>query len=621
MEALSQFHFLRPWFLLLLFPFAWFIYLLWIKKSQDSGLENIINQQLLEYLTKGKAQKNKQQHLPILGLSIIWFIVILGLAGPTWKKLEQPLYSSEAAVVIILDLSPSMRAQDTKPSRIQRAHLKILDVLSERKGGLNALIVYGGEAHIVTPLSNDTDTLENLLPSLVPGILPIPGSNVEMAVELAVNTLQTAGVNNGSLLLVTDGIDKSAINTVKAALPNTIGLTVIGIGTEKGAPIPLKEGFIKDDSGNTVIAKRNSDTLQAFANATNGHYLPLQADNSDVLFFTRKIESQQRAMERDAQSRNSESWHEFGPTLLLLLIPLMAMAFRRGWLLQIVCVGSVFTMTLPEPAYASFWDQLWKNKDQRGQQAWDNQDYDAAAKTFKNKQWQGSAEYKNKNYEGALSQFKQDNSATGLYNQGNAHAQLGQFEEAIKAYDQALAIQPEFPEAEKNKKLLEELQQQQQNQQQGDQQNNQENQDQQNQDNQNQSQDSQSQNQQDSDNQENSQGKNQESNQKDNEQSQQQDSQKNESEEKENEQAQQDNQSEQNQEQSDQQNESQQNLATAESELSEEEQQALQQWLRKVPDDPSGLLRRKFQYEFEKRRQQYQQGDWQLPENKAHKRY
>jgi Ca-activated chloride channel family protein len=625
MEFLQQFHFLRPWFLLLIIPFGWFCYLIFIRHSQDSGLEKLIDQHLLVHLTKGKIRSHGKQYLPTLGLCLIWLIVIIALAGPTWKKQAQPLYESEAAVVLILDLSPSMRAEDIKPSRIQRAHLKILDVLAERKGGLNALIVYGGEAHVVTPLTNDTDTLVNLLPSLVPGILPIPGSNVEMAIDVALDTIEAAGLTRASFFLVTDGIDTNAISTIKRKLVNNIDLTILGIGTEAGAPIPIKDGFIKDNNGNTIIAKRNSDVLQELADLTNGHYLPLQADNSDVIFFNKKVQQQQQlAVERDAQSRNSDIWFEFGPTLLLLIIPLLALSFRRGWLLQVTFVGTIFTSAVPEVAHASLWDKLWKNSDQRGLSAWQQEDYATAAKEFNNEQWQGSAEYKNKNYEEALNQFRQDNSATGLYNQGNALAQLGNLDEAISAYNQALSLKPEFPEAKKNKKLLEDLKKEQQNQQNNQQDNQQDNNN--------------------SDNQQNSDQENDKSDNANNEQNQDSSNQDNNQQAKDSGQQQQDKQEsssntdeQQNQEQKDQKQQTQtkeqdkgseernseekESLAQANSGLSEEEQQALQQWLRKVPDDPSGLLRRKFQYEFQKRRQLYQQGEWKLPENNAHKRY
>lgn len=614
MEIVNDFHFLRPLWLLALLPLLWLAYLLWKKPLGNTGFEHLIDKKLLSHLTATKERHHSR--LPFIFLICSSLIAIIALAGPVWKKIPQPLLSTESAVVIVLDLSPSMRAEDLKPSRIVRAHLKIQDFLSRRKDGLTALVVYAGEAHIVTPLTDDTKTISNLLPTLEPGILPLPGSNTEMGIAIATELVRAASLPAASILLISDGIDASAEKTIKKQLPPSISLSILGLGTEEGAPIPSNGDFLKDSSGKLIVAKRNSATMQALAKAVDGYYLPIQADTNDIDFYYQQLEQQFGETETlDKQEREFDLWHEFGPTLLVLFIPLIALLFRRGLVLGLFPILISLGSLSPSTAHAALWDYLWKNNEQRAAEDYQREEYDKAAKNFDNPQWKGSAHYQDNNYNEALSEFSKDPSAIGDYNRGNALAQLQRLDDAIAAYDAALAKKPDFEQAQRNKKLLEELKknQEQQNQSGQDQQEqsqNQQNSDQQNSNQQN-SDKSSEQNKQSSkqdDNQQNTEDKNSQENKNgENKQNQSADKERSEAETL-------------GEESRKDANEDGPSTAT-EQELSAEQQQALEQWLRKVPDDPSGLLKRKFEYEYQKRRQLYQQGEWQLPENNAHQRY
>jgi len=603
MNVLMDFHFLRPFWLL-----AFIVLVILTKKffranSSSTGWEHLISQDLLPFLTINK-QQQRSLRLPVMMAAVLAAIVILALAGPAWKKLPQPVFQNNSALIIALDLSPSMFAEDNAPSRIRRAQLKIQALLERRQEGLTALLVYAGEAHTVTPFTDDTNTISNLLPTLNPGLLPIPGSNTEMAIEFATNQLVNSGLSRASLLLVTDGVDPSAVDTITSQWDKRLSLSILGIGTDAGATIPTTDGFILDDNGEYVVAKRNSQTLEQLAASTNGYYLPLQADDSDIAFIERVIERDFAAIDNNAavnQDQNYDQWHEFGPTLLLFFLPLLALLFRRGWLLS-VCVCGPFLLGAPQNANASLWDSLWKNQDQRGHQAWQAEDYPQAEKLFSNKQWQGSAAYNNENYETALEAFKNDSSAEGYFNQGNALANLSRLEEAIDAYDKALSLRPDFKAAQENKRYLEELQNQNEQQSQNDADNSS---DEDASDNNSDSKDD-SQTPEDQDSPANGEQSEQ------SEQDQPQDSRESQNNEGETE-------PQQDQEQTKDNNALEQ--IPLPDDLTQEQQQAMQQWLRKIPDDPSGLLRRKFEYEFDKRRQLYQQGQWELPKNNAHQRY
>lgn len=623
-SLITNVHFLRPWFLLLIPVLAWLCFWLSQQSRQQTGFEQWIAPQLLSYISTSeqKTTSGLRHFAPIYLLGLAWLVVVIALAGPTWKQLPQPLHQSEQAMIIALDLSPSMMAEDNKPSRIVRARLKIQDLLTQRKDGLTALVAYAGEAHVVTPLTDDNQTIINLLATLKPGLLPIPGSNTEMAMALSKQLMIDAGLTEASIVLVTDGVDKAAIKTINDTLDENIRLYIIGLGTAKGAPIPIasnndKEDFLRDSNNNIITVARNEDTLKALASRVNGQYLPLQANNSDIQHILQEIDHSSNLKDQQTREldRTMDQWEEVGPLIVLLFLPVFAFMFRRGWLLTALIVIS--PALIPEPAYALSWDDIWLNKQQRAQKAFSEERYEDAEKGFSQHQWQGSSAYKNKNYRGAVDAFSQGDTAVDHYNRGNAHSYLGEYDKALQAYDTALEKNPDFEDAKKNKAVIEALKKQQEEQQPqnkgGDKKEkdekrpdqsrseNQQNESQsgaRNGDAGNQNQSGSDQNSQDTDNNSDQENNSNDGDEKDQE-------------------AQETSASNKGNGNATEKPEQDSMLA----ELSDEERQEIEQWIRKIPDDPSGLLRRKFKYEYQKRRQLYQNGQWELPENNAHERY
>lgn len=627
MEGLSYFHFLRPLWLLAMIPLGWLVYKLWQKEYQQTGFETHINHELLQHLTLKST--NRVSRYPLCGLFIAWFVAVVALAGPTWEKLPQAVFESESAVVILLDLSPSMLAEDIKPSRIVRAHLKIQDLLHQRKDGLTALIVYAGEAHTVTPFTDDSRTISNLLATLIPGILPLPGSNPEMAVELAKDLIQSSRITKASILLMTDGIAEPAVATISKNLSSNIDLSIIGIGTDAGVAIPYNDDFLKDTDQKNIIAKRNSDVMQKLTNLTNGYYLPIQADNSDIEFYLRNLEQRFSNDNDETNTITGDRWFESGQLLILLLIPPILFAFRRGLLLSIICIGVTGSIIQPSHLYAAEYQSIWKNKNERGLDAWEEQNYDSASELFNQPQWQGSAYYKKGAYDKALELFQQDDSATGYYNRGNAYTHLNQFEDAIAAYDEALRIDSTLIQAKMNKDLVEKLLEEKQKKKEEQKREEQQQKNDQSQDNENKKDDEQGKkddsaknSDSDSDKKDNNESKSPTDSEKNNSSADSDDDKKEmdstgdkDSDKLAKQNLNKNDGKEVNDDKNDQQTSS--NF----DKLSDEEKQELEQLLRKIPDDPSGLLKRKFEYEFQKRKKLYQQEKWDLPENNAHKRY
>ncbi|MGS2722408.1 vWA domain-containing protein [Porticoccus sp. GXU_MW_L64] len=604
-QILTDFHWLRPWWLLAL-PFG--ILLLWLGRNGASAGDwgKVIDPRWLPLMLESRGQPTAKRR-SYLGLWILALtLACLALAGPTWQQLPQPLHRDQSALVVMLDLSPSMAAQDIKPDRITRARFKLQDILQQRNEGQTALIVYAGSAHLVTPLTDDNATIASQLAVLTPALLSAPGSNTEAAFDLALKILKNSGVSGGDLLLISDGVAASARTYIQQQLRGSgLRLSILGVGSEQGAPIPLADGsFAKDSGGNIVMPTLSRQPLAQLAQNNGGQYSDLTADSRDLELLLGHINSATGSplgQQRQQLERTFDSWHDQGYWLALLLLPLALLAFRKGLvacLLLAPLLGLVLGLvpstsvqaddkpSLPERFSRQLPDFL-KTPDQRGQDAFRNQQYEQAAEQFRSPQWRGSAAYRQGDYRTALEAFQQDNSADGLYNQGNALARLGELDKAIDAYNQALQKNPQHQNATANKALLEQLKQQQQQEQS-----------------------------QDSGSPQDNQSENSESQ---NDESQQQDAEKNNSEQQNNNESDQQNQQQQQNEQqneqqstdgepSQQDDQQQPSQGTSQKNSDEEAERAMEQFLRKVPDNPGAFLKEKF------RRQQQRQQPQQQPE-------
>lgn len=654
-EALQSFHFLRPYWLLAILPALVFTIIGWHQSRRQTQWREIIAPELIQHLLTGELSRT--QRLPLIALAAAWVLGSIAMAGPAWEKIPQPVHKTEQATVVLLDLSPSMLAEDIKPSRLVRARHKLTDLLSLKQEGITALVAYAGEAHVVTPLTDDTDTIVNLLPALHPSVMPLKGSNTEMAVETALQLFKDAGLTTGNILLVTDGVTPTALKTVTALLSDSaFSLSILGVGSVDGAPIPARQGgFMKDKSGSIVIARLNQTQLQETAAALGGIYSPLRTDDLDInrlSVFSPLADDQTRIMDREF-----DTWHETGPYLVLLLLPVVLFAFRRGVILSLfICVP---LLTAPG-AQASFWDDLWLRADQQGQNSFEKGDHEQAARQFKDHRWQGTAHYRNGEYAQSAEAFAQGETSTDHYNRGNALAHQGDLQGAIDAYTKALELDPDMEDAEFNRTLISNIQEQQkqqqnpssddkgdqnssdqqsggeQNNQTGEQQNTSQSDSEQSGSQQSSSEHSTSQQsdtqqshagEQNRQNQSESRQFNQQSGDRQEQQHEQSAAQQAQAEKDEQEStAQQAKQvSEDKQEGSEKNHEPAQSKSTISKSTmdsgTEEQQQALEQWLRQVPDDPSGLIRNKFDFQHRQRRQEYRAGQWEPPENGAYERW
>jgi Ca-activated chloride channel family protein len=448
---MSEFHFLRPWWFLALLPAIVVLILLWRSRGGASAWRAVLEPALLDRLWLEPPGHLSRLPLWLLGLG--WLLAVLALAGPTWERQPEPVWQTQSARILILDLSPSMEVADLAPSRLERARYKILDILGKSGEGRTGLVVFGGEAHIVTPLTDDVDTITNLLSALNTRIVPIAGDLAAPALELAGELLAQAGVKQGELLLLSDGMSDPTPALAVARRLRTQGhrLSVLGVGTVQGAPLARAGG------GFGRMARLPLDALQELAHSGGGVFSLMSADDRDLVRVL--LQPDHSGPLQEQGEGGVQRWIEQGVWLLPPLLLLAAFGFRRGWL-----AGCLVAVLLPPPAQAFDWRDLWWRADQQAAQALQQHRAAAAAEQFSDPAWRGMAHYQAGDYAAAVEDFSQAQGVETDYNRGNALARSGRFEEAVESYRQVLEAAPGHDDARANLQLLEQLLQQEQRQ-------------------------------------------------------------------------------------------------------------------------------------------------------------
>lgn len=455
-------HFIRPEWLLGMIPVLILSALFWRRHSQQSAWKQYISPHLSQLLV---TQTVEATHQPKWVLIACWIIAVIALAGPALNKQSLPVFATEQGRVLIMDMSQSMYATDLSPNRLSYAKFRATDLLNELKEGETGLIAYAGDAYTISPLTRDSSTILNLLPTLSPDIMPTKGSNLAAALSLAEKLLAQGGHVSGDIIVMTDGISAQQFNQATSAVNDRYRLSIMAFGSKQGAPIRLADGqLLRDNSNEVVVAKTDYGLLQKLVKQHQGILVPAQTDGSDISTLTQWLASDGKASETELAG---ETWQDLGPYLAMLLVIPILMSFRQGLLtvmlnpVLLLSAAMAFGLTHSQPAQASVWQDLWQTQDQQAESAFQQGEFAQAADTFKDTQWRASAHYKAGNYQQALAEFEQNNTAQGLFNQGNALMQLKDYPEAITRYQKAIAAQAPFIEAEQNLALAQQLLEQQ----------------------------------------------------------------------------------------------------------------------------------------------------------------
>lgn len=449
---MADFHFLRPWWLALLPVAVWLIWQLVRGRAEGGGWRALVDAPLREHVL-AEPEVLRESRAPLAAALACAVLALVALAGPTWERLPVPAFRSEEALVVALDLSRSMDAADVEPSRLARARLKVLDLLERRAAGQTALVVFSTHAFTVTPLTTDTRTISALVGAVSTSIMPTQGSSLASGLDKAASLLRQTSLSAGDILAITDAdVVPADVDLAGKLRGEGFLVSVLAVGTEQGAPIPRAEGgFVTDGAGAVVIPQLDVAGLARVAAAGGGRFARLAPDDRDLesLFPAAPLPGTAQ-LASDAERQQADVWRDRGGWLALALLPLLALVFRRGWI-----AGVLVALLLPTTrAHAFEWQDLWQRPDQRGYEALRERENERAAQLFEDPQWRSAAQYRAGKFADSAASLSGVDSAEGNYNRGNALAKAGRLEDAIAAYDRALELDPELPDAAYNRDLV-----------------------------------------------------------------------------------------------------------------------------------------------------------------------
>lgn len=397
-----------------------------------------------------KQHTPRQRAFGYAALALAWLCALLALLGPSWEKTqEEPSQKKQPpALVIAIQLTADVLAQDLAPSRLQQIREKVMTLLDKRADASTALVVYAGSAHTLVPLSNDYLTSTNLLQAMHPKLMPLLGQRADLAVQRALELLQQGAQGQGQILLISNGVSVNEQIAIQQLLKNqSAQLLLLGVGSKAGAPIMISSAgdLLTDASGAIVISRLNATSLQLLGRQTASPYAPFDSNHHDLeqlgLLSTSSATTFQQL---DAASATQQ---EQGYWFILPLLLLAASFARRGSLL-IILIGIL--PILPASTYAFEFQDLWLRPDQQGQKLLQKEQPALAAARFNDQAWRASAWYLAADYQRAADAFAMLNTAEAQYNRGNALAMLGDLTEALEAYQQALALAPDMLAAQYN---------------------------------------------------------------------------------------------------------------------------------------------------------------------------
>lgn len=470
--------FLRPWWLVVLLLLPAIIFLQRSRKSNRDVWQRAVDPHLLPHLIEARPAARGAAGSWLLPTGVL--MAIVALAGPSWQQQKTPLWQVEAPLVIALDLSSAMLAADLPPSRLVQARFKLMELLRKRRGGQVGLIVYAGDAFTAAPITRDSGTVQAVIDSLAADLMPVDGQRADRAIDSAVALMRSAGFSSGDILLVTDHSDRSASKAAGRVRAQGFRVSALGVGTAAGAPKTGASGFVSNARGQVEFARLDLASLKALAAQGGGTAATLSADGRDLealgLLDPQTAAPPANAADGATSSSGAEALRrtDDGYWLLLPLLALALLGFRRQALLTLPLllmlgtglqsgpVQAAIATSEPGPPPASapspstaFWAALWQRPDQRARAALDTGDFKLAGEVSPDAAVRGAAAYRGKDYAAAAQEFASGDSADARYNLGNALAEAGQYEKALAAYDQALARQPGMTDAQANRKAVE----------------------------------------------------------------------------------------------------------------------------------------------------------------------
>ena len=412
--------------------------------------------------------------------------IALALAGPQYGYHWQETERRGIDIVIALDCSRSMLAEDIAPSRLDRAKREVIDLLGMLQGDRVGLTAFAGAAFLQCPLTIDYTVFNLFLNSLTPESIPVGGTNLAEAVNVSRDAFKTEDNSSKAIILITDG-ESTAGDISKAskeAAKDNIKIFCIGMGKEGGAPVPDKEGGLKKDAaGKIIMTKLDETTLQKIAAITGGAYVRSVTGDMDLdTIYRDEIRGKMdaRTLTTGRQKIGEDRFQWFLIVAIILFLIELFLPTAKKTVAAFFILGMILVIT-PETQATSVHANL-----KTGQEAFTQGDYETALKHFIDAQLDnpdnpkiayniGSTYYKLGDYEAALKSFQEALKSKdaqirlkALYNTGNTHFRQEKYKEALASYEKALTVEQDDLQARKNiefvKKVMAQKKQQQQDQ-------------------------------------------------------------------------------------------------------------------------------------------------------------
>ena len=434
--------FLRPEWLYAFLPIGLILLLFIINYRHQEQWKRSYAKHLLPYLTIKGTQR--QFIFPKILILALMSIMILAVAGPTWEKIERPGQKTEAALVVVLDLSRSMLVEDIQPNRIERAKLKLKDFFDAKPNTRIALVAFAGTAHEVVPFSKDYKTISRQMDALRPDIMPVQGSNLEEAMDLA-DSLLSKIVAPSTILVVSDNVSQDQVERIAQTAIHT-HVEVMAISTPNGGTIPAGRGVLLDKDGNTVIPRLEVINLNQLEALENVNVVTVTLDNSDVKILAARV---RQNLEFTIDLENAEEeWKDFGYWMMFPLLFISLFWFRRGWKVHWIWIIFLY-VGCNKAGEFRLKDQFF-TADQRGQLFYDKGDKKQAAETFESGSLKGYTYYEMGELEKAAEAYSTDVSPVGFYNLGRVYAEMGDLSSAQQAFNTAYELDPDMKQAQLN---------------------------------------------------------------------------------------------------------------------------------------------------------------------------
>jgi Ca-activated chloride channel homolog len=444
---------LRPGWLLMLPAGLALLWVWWRTHAGAGPWRRVVDAELLSSLSDRTRPASARLALALAAVVVV--LLSVALAGPSWRTQPTPAYRPASARVVVLDLSPSMDAIDVAPSRLERARSAIVTLLRESGDGQFGLVVFAADAFAAAPLISDPAALVHLLANLETRTVPRPGSRPDLGLDRARQLLERAGVVSGDVILVGDSAGDDRTPAAARALARAgYRVSVLAVGTAQGGPVRRADGSLaKSDNGEVVITRPNFRALERVAQAGGGRFQLLSAHGRAPRFARN---AQSWAVTDNAPHSATPLREDDGAWFVLLALPFAALFFRRGWLLCALLVP----FALPPPAHAFDWTALWQRADQQAAAQFATGQFGDAARLLdkldQDSPWRALILYRAGRFAEAAAAFAQSDTPDAHYNRGNALALEGRFEDALAAYDAALARRPDMRDALFNRALVRE---------------------------------------------------------------------------------------------------------------------------------------------------------------------